>query len=131
MEAIIAFDSHKRYTLASVETRDGKLIRQQRINHRQGSIKEFLLEFAAGCPVAVETVGNWYWITDEIEQAGMRPELVHARKAKLMMGSINKTDKLDGRVAQISLIFVASQIACAKIALCHGGQDYDGQTTRR
>ena len=34
---------------------------------------------------------------DEIEAAGMVPKLVHARKAKLMMGQINKTDKLDAR----------------------------------
>jgi len=47
--------------------------------------------------VAVETIGNWYWIVDEIERAEMLPKLVHARKAKLMLGSINKTDKLDAR----------------------------------
>src|SRR5207245_1927359 len=47
--------------------------------------------------VAVETIGNWYWIVDEIEAAGCVPKLVHARKAKLMMGEINKTDKLDAR----------------------------------
>jgi transposase len=32
---------------------------------------------------------------DEIEQAGLCPALVHPRKAKLMLGMINKTDKLD------------------------------------
>jgi transposase len=45
----------------------------------------------------VETIGNWYWLVDEIEAAGMVPQLVHARKAKLMSGMINKTDKLDVR----------------------------------
>jgi hypothetical protein len=45
----------------------------------------------------VETIGNWYWIVDEIEAAGCIPRLVHARKAKLMMGEINKTDRLDAR----------------------------------
>ncbi len=45
--------------------------------------------------VAVEAIGNWYWIITEIEQAGLVPQLVHPRKAKLMMGMINKTDKLD------------------------------------
>jgi transposase len=34
---------------------------------------------------------------DEIERAGMRPQLVQAGKAKLMMGQTNKTDKLDAR----------------------------------
>jgi transposase len=47
--------------------------------------------------VAVEATGNWYWIIDEIEQAGLQPRLVHPRKAKLMMGQINKTDKLDAQ----------------------------------
>jgi transposase len=47
--------------------------------------------------VAVETVGNWYWIVDEIEEAGMLPRLVHARKAKLMLAMVNKTDKLGAR----------------------------------
>ena len=47
--------------------------------------------------MALETAGNWYWIVDEIEQAQMQPKLVHAHKAKLMLGSINKTDKLDAR----------------------------------
>ena len=34
---------------------------------------------------------------DEIEAAGQIPQLVHARKAKLMLGMVNKTDKLDAR----------------------------------
>jgi len=94
---IIAFDSHKRYTLASVETKDGQMVKEERINHRQGEICRFLATCQRGSPVAIETIGNWYWIIDEIEQAGMQPRLVHARKAKLMLGCINKTDKLDVR----------------------------------
>src|SRR5579863_2224975 len=44
---------------------------------------------------AIEATANWYWITDEIEQAQGVPRLVHPRKAKLLMGQINKTDQLD------------------------------------
>ncbi len=93
----IAFDSHKRYTLASVERAEGGILREVRVGHERGAICKFLFSCDAGSPVAVETIGNWYWIVDEIEEAGMVPRLVHARKAKLMMGSINKTDKLDAR----------------------------------
>ncbi|MCK5584634.1 transposase, partial [Candidatus Bipolaricaulota bacterium] len=93
----IAFDSHKHYTWALVETEKGKLVREQRIDHARGALAEFLEEFEPGSPVAVETIGNWYWITDEIEAAGMVPKLVNARKAKLMSGSINKTDRLDAK----------------------------------
>ncbi len=94
---IIAFDSHKRYTWALVETKDGHRLCEKRIEHRKGNITEFLSHFQAGSPVALETIGTWYWIVDEIEKAGMVPRLVHAHKAKLMVGSTNKTDKLDAR----------------------------------
>jgi transposase len=93
----IAFDAHKRYTLASVARSDGGLVREQRIPHERGALQQFLERCEHGSPVAVETIGNWYWIVDEIEAAGCVPKLVHARKAKLMMGEINKTDKLDAR----------------------------------
>src|SRR5215468_5795685 len=93
----IAFDAHKHYTLASVVTPDGQLVREERIEHDRGTLREFLERCERGSPVAVETIGNWYWIVDEIEAAGCLPRLVHARKAKLMMGEINKTDRLDVR----------------------------------
>lgn len=94
----IAFDSHKRYTLASVEAVDRPgVIQECRIAHTPGAIRQFLAQCEPGSPVALETMGSWYWIVDEIEKAGMIPRLTHARKAKLLMGSVNKTDKLDAR----------------------------------
>jgi transposase len=97
VEEYIALDAHKQYSWASVERADGTVVREGRIEHERGAIARFLAGCTPGSPVAVETTGNWYWIVDEIEAAGMVPRLVHARKAKLMMGMINKTDKLDAR----------------------------------
>lgn len=94
---MIAFDSHKHYTQACVQTEEGKIVEESRIVHARGNLREFLERWEKGSPVAVESIGNWYWIIDEIEEAQMRPRLVHARKAKLMLGEINKTDKLDAR----------------------------------
>lgn len=93
----IAFDTHKRYTLASVASEDGRIVREERIDHERGALRGFLEHCERGAPVAVETIGHWYWVVDEIEAAGCVPRLVHARKAKLMMGMLNKTDKLDAR----------------------------------
>lgn len=89
-------DVHRNYSLGSVD-REGRVVRECRIEHKRGAIKAFLTGCSKGTPVAVEATGNWYWIVDEIEEAGMIPRLVHPRKAKLMMGMINKTDKLDVR----------------------------------
>jgi transposase len=93
----IAFDVHKHYTAVSVERVTGGIVRETRLGHQTNTIRKFLAQWTPGSPVAIETVGNWYWLVDEIEKAGMVPRLVHARKAKLMMGMMNKTDKLDAR----------------------------------
>lgn len=82
----IALDSHKKYSLARVEDKEGKRLAEIRIEHRQGNIQGFLRHWDQGYPVAVETTGNWYWIVDEIEAARMEPRLVNALKAKLIMG---------------------------------------------
>lgn len=95
MDEYIAFDSHKHYTLAERDPKGKGRPRQRRIEHRRGAIRAYLSDCPAGGAVAVEATGNWYWIVDEIEEAGQTARLVHPGKAKLMMGMINKTDKLD------------------------------------
>ncbi len=94
MDEYIAFDSHKRYTWVEHEEANTRKVRQYRLEHAPGAIRNALAGCAPDTAVALEATANWYWIIDEIEQAGLRPLLVHPRKAKLMMGQINKTDKL-------------------------------------
>jgi transposase len=96
MSEYIAFDSHKRYTWVDREDHSGKTS-GHRLEHAPGAVRSYLSGCEPGTAVAVEATGNWYWIVEEIEQAGLQPRLVHPRKAKLMMGLTNKTDKLDAR----------------------------------
>ena len=91
----IGCDAHKRFSQFAVRDANGKLCLQKRIEHEPGAIREFLCQFPQGTPVALESVGNWYWIVDEIEAANCVPHMAHAGKAKVMMGNIHKTDKLD------------------------------------
>ena len=93
----IALDVHKKYTWARVENAKGDRLCELRLAHAHGTVKNFVSRWSGGSPVAVETVGNWYWVVDEIEAAGGTPQLVNARLAKLMMGSVNKSDKLDAK----------------------------------
>lgn len=98
MSEYVAFDSHKRYTWVEREDAATKRIVQRcRLTHAPGAMSTYLASCEPRTEVAVEATGNWYWIIDEIERAGLRPRLVHPRKAKLMMGMINKTDKLDAQ----------------------------------
>jgi transposase len=97
MSEYIAFDSHKRYTWVDRQDHSTGETRCHRLEHAPGAVRNYLSGCEPGTGVAVEATGNWYWIIDEIEQAGLQPLLVHPRKAKLMMGQINKTDKLDAQ----------------------------------
>ncbi len=91
----VGCDAHKHYSLFAVLDGDGRLMQRTRVNHLAGAIRAFLSQFPEGTSVALETVGNWYWIVDEIEEAGCIPLLAHAAKAKSMMAYVHKTDKLD------------------------------------
>ena len=91
---IVSLDTHKHYSLARVETGRGKLVVEERIEHRRGAIRRFLQRFEPGSPVAVETSGNYYWIVAEIEEAGMVPKLVNARKARARIAETNASDKI-------------------------------------
>jgi transposase len=134
---IIAFDSHKHYTQACVETDSGARLCEERIPHHRGALREFLARWPQGSPVAVETLGNWYWIVDEIEAAGMQPRLVHARKAKLMLGAVNKTDKLDARginrlqrVGTLPTVWIPPAELRDKRELCRVRMVFSRQSTR-
>lgn len=97
MSEYIAFDSHKRYTWVDRQDHSGRTHQGYRLEHAPGAVRNYLSGCEPGTAVAVEATGNWYWIIEEIEQAGLQPRLVHPRKAKLMMGLTNKTDQLDAR----------------------------------
>ena len=73
--------------------------------------------------MAVETIGNWYWIVDEIEAAGCVPKLVHARKAKLMMGELNCTapGSLDTRESRECPVSGNTEIAAPLVERVPGG----------
>ena len=49
----IAFDSHKRYTFASVEDQAKGMIVDKRIDHERGALTDFLSGYEPGSPVAV------------------------------------------------------------------------------
>ena len=104
MKHYIGCDAHKKYSVFVGINEAGEIMPAQRVEHDQESYRSFLKSLPPASKIAVESVGNWYWLVDEMEKAGHIPTLVNAGKAKLMMGNINKTDKLDARgLAVLSL----------------------------
>jgi len=97
MKQYIGCDAHKQYSIFCAMDEKGRVSPPHRVEHTREELRAFLQELPPGSPIAIETIGNWYWIIDEMEQAGHQPQLAHAREAKKLMGKSNKTDKLDAR----------------------------------
>jgi len=95
MEYYIGCDAHKKYSVMAGLSETVEILPAERVEHDKETYRLFLRTLPTGSRIAVESVGNWYWMIDEIEKAGHQPFLVHAARAKLMMGQVNKTDKLD------------------------------------
>jgi transposase len=96
-------DAHKKYSIFAAIDDECRPQFTHRVDHDRAEFRSFLERLPAAMPIAVESTGNWYWIIDEIERAGHLPKLVNAGKAKLMMGNVNKTDKLDARGLAVML----------------------------
>lgn len=97
MKQYIGCDAHKQYSVFVVVDETGQVHPAQRVNHAGTAFRDFLDHLPPDAPIALETSGHWYWMVDAIEQAGHSPRLTHARHAKLQMGLVNKTDKLDAK----------------------------------
>ena len=97
MKEYYGCDAHKKYSVFVGMDEAGGVGPAKRVEHDREVFRYFLRTLPPGSPIAVETTGNWYWLIDEMEQAGHVPLLTHAGKAKLMMGQINRTDKLDAK----------------------------------
>jgi len=91
----VGCDAHKHYSQLELQDANAQVLRRCRIDHGPDALRSFFSSLPPGTPVALESVGNWYWIADAIEASGCRPLLTNPAKAKLLMGHVNKTDKLD------------------------------------
>jgi transposase len=102
MKYYIGCDAHKKYSILAGISESGEIIKASRVDHDRKTFRNYMQMLPSSSQIAVETTGNWYWLIDEMEKAGHKPLLVHAAKAKLMMGQINKTDKLDAHGLRIA-----------------------------
>jgi transposase len=90
-------DAHKRYSIFTSVDEAGSSGPYVRVENDRSLFRGYLKKLPLRSQIALETVGNWYWMVDEMEKAGHIPLLTHAGKAKAMMGQLNKTDKLDAK----------------------------------
>lgn len=97
MKQFIGCDAHKAFSVFASLDEKGEYGRTIRVGHTREAFREFLRELPCGSDIALETSGCYYWIVDEMEQAGHRPHLAHAFTAKQRMQGRHKTNERDAR----------------------------------
>jgi transposase len=98
MGQFIGCDAHKKFsTFASINEK-GEYGPTERVGHQREVFRRYLQELPPHSEIALETSGCYYWMVDEMEQAGHIPRLAHAFTAKRRMeGSRHKTNERDAR----------------------------------
>ncbi len=97
MEQFIGCDAHKKFSLFIAMNEEGEYGRPIRVGHERERMRAFLEALPVGSQIALETSGSYYWLVEEMERAGHRPQLAHALTAKRRMEGRHKTDERDAR----------------------------------
>src|SRR6266571_8581320 len=97
MEQFIGCDAHKKFSLFVAMNEDGEYGRAIRVGHDREVFRAFLEDLPPGSQIALETSGSYYWLVEEMERAGHRPQLAHALTAKRRMEGRHKTNERDAR----------------------------------
>jgi transposase len=95
---VLGCDAHRKYSVFVGMDEKGKASTPVRVDHDRQKFRMFLRRLEPGTEVAVEATGSWYWLVDELEEAGLVPHLAQPFAAKRMLGpGSKKTDGVDAR----------------------------------
>ena len=97
MEQFIGCDAHKKFSVFVAISDRGEYGSATRVGHEREVFRSYLKQLPPGSQIALETSGFYYWMVDEMEQAGHVPRLAHARTAKRRMEGRHKTNARDAQ----------------------------------
>jgi transposase len=89
-------DIHKVHCHAILMTKDGEVVKEERIKSNKEEIKDFFAGFN-DVNIAFEATTNYEYFYDLLEGLGYKPLLSHPYKTRLIAESMIKTDKIDAR----------------------------------
>ena len=90
-------DLHKRFCQIAVMDQEGEILDERRIANDEDLLREYFQQVPSGTQVAVESSSSWYWLSDLLEECGLKMHLSHPLKTRLIASSRIKTDRIDAR----------------------------------
>ena len=90
-------DIHKNFCQATVMTKDGEVVKEERIKSEKEDLVKFFADFK-NIKVAFEASTNYEYFYDVLNDLGYTVYLSHPLKTRLIADSRVKTDKIDAKV---------------------------------
>jgi hypothetical protein len=75
MQQFIGCDAHKKFSVFVAVDERGKASRPVRVEHQREVFRAYLESLPAHSEIALESMGSWYWLVDEMERAQHIPHL--------------------------------------------------------
>lgn len=96
----IGMDLHKSTSSFCVMTKEGVVLREERIPTSTDRVTRFIRSLGkrTNLSLVLEPVSQWYLFADHLEELGVDVHLAHPRKLKAIASASAKTDALDARV---------------------------------
>lgn len=88
-------DVHKLSITYTCVDENGRILRRGRVPNTCDSIKEIVAPSNGNARVALEATGAWSFVYDNLEPAGVKIFLAHARRVKAIASAKVKTDSVD------------------------------------
>jgi transposase len=79
--AMVGLDVHRRFSTVTARNAEGKIAWRQRLEHEdRDDFRKRLEDWPRGIPVILESSFGWEWMCEELEQAGLDPQLASSSK---------------------------------------------------
>ena len=94
----LGLDSHKNFSQISARDEEGRVVWRQRLEHAdRAELRRQMGAWPRGIPVVLEGTFGWGWVSDEIAQAGLEPQLASSTKVAAWRTArgIAKTNRTD------------------------------------
>lgn len=91
-------DVHSKFTTVTMRDGNGKVVRRERLDHRdRRKLREVLSQWPPSAPMVMEASFGWGWLADLMKELGLKPELSNCYKLQQMRKARGwvKTNKKD------------------------------------
>lgn len=78
-------DVHYKFSTVTMRDADGKVVRRERLDHRdRPTLRTVLSTWPKDVPIVLEASFGWGWMTDLMREAGLNPQLSNCYKVQQM-----------------------------------------------